>query len=123
MLQALSENNHDEALINATRGQKIATLELIKETRKSITGTDYPFGHAKKKVSIGEYAFEDFPDPENPVEIYSAADALIDNVTRLRARLLGRLCLFAEQVESTLGFGPLLEPADGDDQTADLTKT
>ena len=68
MLQALSENNHDEALINATRGQKIATLELIKETRKSITGTDYPFGHAKKKVSIGEYAFEDFPDPENPVD-------------------------------------------------------
>ena len=49
-------------------------------------------------------------DLENPFEIYHAAEGMIEMLPKLFARLVGRLCEFAEKVESAVGLAPLQAP-------------
>jgi len=52
------------------------------------------------------YAIPDPPDPENPIAVYQALGLAVDSVYRLRVRIVGRLCVFAETIEVALGLEP-----------------
>ena len=118
MINRLSEGEQNEDLTISIQSQMDLTSRLILTIHDQLNSIDYPFDHAKGRISIGEFALAKLPDGENPVEIYQAADALVDSVTMLRARLLGRLCIFAEQVESALGLELLPEPVEEEEKQA-----
>jgi Zn-dependent protease with chaperone function len=117
MLDKLSQSGQDENLVESIRDQMNLIGQLISTIYDQLDSIDYTFDHAKGKVSIGEFALAELPDGENPVETYHAANALISSATMLRARLIGRLCIFAEQVESALGLEPLQKPLDKEEET------
>jgi hypothetical protein len=110
LLGRISAGQRDDDLIAATRQQMEETTQAIVAVRNALTNRDYPFDHAKGRISIAEYALPELPDPENPGEIHAAGERLKDSVNHLRARTLGQLCAVAEQVELALGLPPLPEP-------------
>jgi hypothetical protein len=85
--------------------------DRISQIRLALSAADYPFEHAKLRLSIGAFVLPDLPESDNPVAIYHALGNLVNAVYRLRARVVGRLCVIAEQVESALGLKPLAEPS------------
>ncbi|MBT4865686.1 MAG: M48 family metalloprotease, partial [Planctomycetaceae bacterium] len=110
LFQNLEGNEENERLIDAIRRRMEAIDNDIRKIRRPLNSVDYPFDHAKGEISIAKFALPDLPDSEVPGEIYEAADALINSIYRLAARLTGRLCVLAEQVETLLGLEPLPEP-------------
>jgi hypothetical protein len=117
LLQQLSKNGDNDKLVAAVREQMSAAFNAIGDTRSALLATPYPFDHARKETSMGEFVLDKLPNRDHPVEIYYAADNLIGNFHRLRARSIGCLCAIAEHVESSIGLDPLPEPADDDAQT------
>ena len=95
---------------------------MIACVRRDLEACDYPYEHAKGKITVGEFSLTSLPDSDNPGEIYEAAESLTESAIRLRARLTGHLCLIAEQVESVLGLEPLAQPV-GDDEKAAEAQT
>ncbi|HAH45425.1 MAG TPA: hypothetical protein DCM07_11345, partial [Planctomycetaceae bacterium] len=69
----------------------------------------YPFEHSRVDITIAEFALARFPESNNPGELLGAAEALFENLMALNHRVLGRLCLLAEEIESLLGFEALPE--------------
>lgn len=69
----------------------------------------YPFEHSRVDISIAEFALAKIPESNNPGELLGAAEALFENLMALNHRVLGRLCLLAEEVETLLGFEVLPE--------------
>lgn len=69
----------------------------------------YPFEHSRVDITIAEFALARFPESNNPGELLGAAQALFENLMALNHRVLGRLCLLAEEIETLLGFEALPE--------------
>lgn len=74
----------------------------------------YPFEHSRVDITIAEFALARIPESNNPAELLGAAEALFDSLMALNHRVLGRLCLLAEQVETLLGFEVLPEYQEAD---------
>ncbi|MCA9022199.1 MAG: hypothetical protein KDA74_18750, partial [Planctomycetaceae bacterium] len=77
----------------------------------------YPFEHSRVDITIAEFALAKIPESNHPGELLGASEALFENLMALNHRILGRLCLLAEQVETLLGFEvlPEFEEADSDE--------
>ncbi|QDT90441.1 M48 family metallopeptidase [Gimesia algae] len=69
----------------------------------------YPFEHSRVDITIAEFALVRIPESNNPGELLGAAEELFENLMALNHRVLGRLCLLAEEVETLLGFEVLPE--------------
>ena len=60
------------------------------------------------------------PEGEDPGDVHAAAEALLERLPGLHARVLARLCQMAECVETKLGLPPLEDPdsePDGSDDS------
>lgn len=98
-------------IVGVMRGKIAAIQEAFK-------AHPYPFDHANKNLSIGEYLVKELPAEDEAGEIHSAAEKAVDYFANLHARVLGRLCQAAEVVETRLGFKPLPDPAEDSGQEA-----
>lgn len=67
----------------------------------------YPFEHSQSEISIAEFALPRTPESNNPGDLLSASESLFENLISLNHRVLGKLCLLAEQVEKLIGLEPL----------------
>ena len=119
LLSILSDGNENAAVFEKIHSQMTELNDLIVDMHSSFQQTPYPFDHAKADISMAEYMLKTLPDHENPVEIYEAADTIGNSLPPLQARVLGRLCQFVEQVESTLGMPLLEDPPEDDDDDQD----
>ncbi len=111
MLLSKWESNQE----NATFGREVQGLmpklyDQIQGLRGPLAKAPYPFDHADKDISIGAFAVPNMPSAEDLGGLMDAADALVRTLPQLRARLLGRLCQIAEEVETHLGLEALPEP-------------
>jgi len=109
-LMAQLDNDPDESLINTMLSIMSSMTEQIKSVHNALSHVDYPFDHAQADMKLGRFLIEDFPDPQNPGEVYGAADRLLDRFFRLQARILGRKCVMAERVFAAVKIEPLPEP-------------
>ncbi|MBN2296014.1 MAG: M48 family metalloprotease [Pirellulales bacterium] len=110
LLNQLSERGQDEGLIQSIRQAMQMSGGLLVRTREALKGVQYPFDHAKGKISIAEYVLPKLPDSEDFAAICHALDTLIDNVFQLKAHMVGQLCVIAESVESAIELNPLPSP-------------
>jgi hypothetical protein len=112
LLQQMSKSGDDQNLITAVRRQMAETFDLVRGSRTMLVATPYPFDHARKETSMGDFVLDKLPGADNPVEIYYAAGNLLENFHRLRARVIGCLCAIAERAETAIGLEPLPDPQD-----------
>jgi hypothetical protein len=110
LLSKWEANQNSEALSNEIR-DLMATLETkIATQRDVLRATDYPFDHADARMSIGKFALPEMPSGDDLGALYQAGESLMNTLPQLRARMVGRLCQIAEEVEKVLGLEPLPEP-------------
>ena len=123
LLSILSDGNDNPTILENIHSQMVELSDLIVDMHASFQQTRYPFDHAKADISMAEYMLKTLPDPENPIELYEAADTIGHSLPPLQARVLGRLCQFAEQVESILGQPLLTDPPEDDDDDEEDSDT
>jgi Zn-dependent protease with chaperone function len=109
LLTGLAADPEDADLFHRLRRKTNEGEGLLVGLRLDLGAADYPFEHNKGLLSIAAFALPDYSPSEDPVATYHALGDVVHCVYRLRARVVGRLCVFAEQVELALGLGPLPE--------------
>jgi Zn-dependent protease with chaperone function len=104
LLTELATDQKNEDLYRRLCKKAGEALQLIVNLRQDLSVVDYPFEHSKCRLSIASYALPDVVLPNNAVAIYYALGNFVHCVYRLRARVVGRLCVFAEQAELAVGL-------------------
>lgn len=115
LLSLLSENSENPQLITQIQERMADLADHIIHLRESFESTPYPFDHARADITVADYLLKTLPDPENPVSLYEAADAIGHALPPMQARVTGRLCQIAEMVETYFGL-PLLEDPPEDEE-------
>ncbi len=110
LLSKWEGNEQNERLGDRIREGMTSLHGQVSAIRHLLKATDYPFDHARKDISVGAYVIAEMPQEEDLGGILDAADALVRTLPHLRARIVGRLCQVAEEVEKVLGLEPLPEP-------------
>ena len=110
LLSQFQESDPDEKAINHLK----FLLENLRNRsfgiRKEFESVDYPFDHATSDISVGAFLFDTNPDSEDIGGILDAASNVASELPRLQFRILGQLCLVAEQLEAAIGVEVLPEP-------------
>ncbi|MCH9653579.1 MAG: M48 family metalloprotease [Planctomycetes bacterium] len=109
LLQFFDEKRNDEKYceIVITEMGKLETQ--IESIQSRFQRYSYPFEHTQADISISEFALSRTPESNNPGDLLSAAETLFENLMALNHRVLGKLCLLAEQVELLIGLEVLRE--------------
>ncbi len=121
LLALFAQNTQNMSVFTAMQKWMTGLNEHLIHLRQSFESLAYPFDHAKADISMADYLLKELPDKENPVELYEAADAIGNALPPLQARVLGRLCMIAEIVETHFGLPPLSDPPD-DGEDMDLSE-
>jgi len=118
LMQLLSDGYRHDAIINGIGAQMEFLEDKISSLHASFLQTDYPFDHARAGISLAEFMLKTrkLPAFSNPVEVYDAAENIASSLPTIQARVLGRLCEFAEAVETVFGLTPLDDPPEDDDE-------
>jgi Zn-dependent protease with chaperone function len=106
----LKGHEDDENLIGELRDHMSQITRQFVDLRRTLMGVDYPLDHAKQGMSIGEYALSVEPDPDDLGDVYGAGESVLSGLFPLYGRILARLVLLAERVETALGLPTLPEP-------------
>jgi hypothetical protein len=107
LLGHLDGNEQCESLIREVLDYAGRVREQMAAIRSLFDRLDYPFDHASGQISVSRFLLKMIPPAEEVGAIYHAADDLLTGLMMLNARCLGRLCVMAEAVESSLGYQPL----------------
>lgn len=109
-----------QPMINACLRAGRQVHDRLEEFRWKIGDTlNYPFAHSDEDATLVKYALPRVPAVDNVGELCQAAQEVLERVTTLYRRALGRLTVTAEEVERALGLPPLPtpEPKAPDDET------
>jgi len=118
LLSQLNQNADNTYLIQTALSLMSDMTNHMDSIDSALSHVDYPFDHAQADIKLGKFLLEQTPDKESPGEVYAAAEKLLDRYFRLRARILGRKCVMAEQVLQALGIELLPEPQQEDQLSA-----
>lgn len=110
LLSRLDGKTIPPAVVTAIRARMARLAESLTTVHEGLARHQYPFEHAKGEMSLATFIYEHAPDPENPGQLYEAAEILGGTIYRLYGRVFGRLCEIAEEVERLIGLPPLPEP-------------
>ncbi len=117
----LEGHEDDEELINEIMDHMKQITRQFIDLRRTLMRVDYPFDHADKGMSIGEYALAVEPEPDDLGGVYHAGESVLSGLIPLYGRILARLVLLAERVETALGLPRLEKPPErtsGEEQAA-----
>jgi Zn-dependent protease with chaperone function len=79
----------------------------------------YPFEHREGAITLAQYALPEIPDAKDINGLLNVGGEVIDKTIPMHYRLVGRLMLAAEAVETALGLEPLPERLKNDDLMTD----
>ncbi len=77
------------------------TLNALREKLQTV---EYPFDHVEKGLAVSKYLIEEIPQKENPLAVEARLSYAADQGLLLSSRIIGRLCVIVETVESALGL-------------------
>ena len=106
LVQVNTHPNH-APLIGAIRSQMQLVYQKASELNEVFGAVRYPFDHAAGQISVIQYIVEAPPVEDDFQSIYQWADGFMQKLCGLHVRMMARLCLIAEKVESAAGL-PLL---------------
>jgi Zn-dependent protease with chaperone function len=103
----LEGNEENQPFIREIRDYSQRLYTQVRDLWGMFRHAEYPFDHAKGKLTIASYLLASLPPSDEIGLVYDAAENLLGNLLSLYQRSLARLCETAEAVESALGFEPL----------------
>lgn len=112
LCQMLEQHHENAQLIQGIRSGNHWLMQQVNQYRSLLQNAEYPFDHAKGSIPLSDHLAPPLFDPEEIGQTYDATAQLLDRVTELNQRILGRLAWYAEQVETVLGLPPLEYPKD-----------
>ncbi len=105
LIEQLPGNESHEPLIQQILGQMKRMYDLIQSLRGGLQDHPYPLEHADGEISLARYLFEEQElNEQDPGQLCGAAEVAFHRLWPLYSRCLGRLTLFAEDVEQVLGL-------------------
>lgn len=104
LMQFFDEKKTDEKYCEIVMTEMGKLEKQINTIQTRMKRVPYPFEHTQAEISIAEFALSRTPESDNPSDLYSAAESLFDSLMALNHRVLGRLCVLAEQVEDLIGL-------------------
>jgi hypothetical protein len=113
-----------EVLQGRVERESLAIRTALAQIRDHLAPLAYPFEHAEKEMTIGNYIVPGIPDATDYGNLLEAASDALPRYGELSLRIAGELCRIAEAVETTLGFPPLPLPppsasAEDEDESED----
>lgn len=84
---------------------------LVDDVRASLDFTPYPFDHAGKEMSAGEFLGPRTTPRMAPFDMFRLGGMIYHRVRELYGRSLGVIASYAEAVEAAVGLPPLPKPA------------
>lgn len=81
--------------------------EILGELHQRFISVMYPFEHAAGEVSLTVYLMNKLPDVSDWRGMYYTIQELLDRFFDLYGRILSRLVIMAERVETVIGLPPL----------------
>jgi len=105
ILENFGGNEQNVKLHQAILKQAGVVREKLEELKASI-GHDlpYPFEHAKGEITMAEFAVPSIPDANDIGEMLEVVERAFDHLGTVYVRLLGRLAVIVERVETFLGL-------------------
>lgn len=97
----------DSSVVGAVQRQMERLYPLIVHLRHELDQVPYPFEHARGELSIGKYAIVDLPGQDDLAMIYGASQRVLGCLPPLYGRIVGRLAMICERVESAIGLETL----------------
>jgi formylglycine-generating enzyme required for sulfatase activity len=107
----LQANQQHQPLISAIQTLMGTLHTQLTRLRTAFVRVPYPLDHAKGAMSVADFLLNEPPKHNDLGGICGASQSVIENLPVLQARLLGRLVILAERIESLAGLQPLSRPA------------
>lgn len=118
-LEALQKDSENQRAFRAVRDRLPQLLEQLKELKARLETDPYPFEHSDGEVSIGAWGV-DVPPANNDFEkLMEAAGGTLNRLRNLYLRLVARLVMTAEKVESLVKLEPLPAPKEEEARAAE----
>ena len=108
MSKQMDGQEQNEVFVACFRRTGHKGVALLKEIQPSLAETPYPFEHSQGQESLARYLLPEIPSAENLGAVHSVLSHVLMEGLRLSSRIVSRLCLIVELVETALGL-PLSE--------------
>ncbi len=119
LLGRIKNDRQNARLIRVLDSRMGTAAEQVRNLYTRLANYLYPFEHAGESLSIAQHLLAGLPDRKDLAAVLNASGGLLSNYVTLLTRVLGRLVVTAEAMETALGLQPLPEPAKpGDAATA-----
>lgn len=113
------DHTPSEPAVNACLRAAESLRDRLQELQWRIgDGVAYPFEHAQEGIGLARFALPLIPDKNDIGALHQASVEVVDRISGLYHRVLGRLAVTAEEVERVLGLKPLESPATGTEPEA-----
>lgn len=103
-------NEKNEALFARINRLLRDNFDHIKNVHNKLGESVYPFHHATGKITLSNYFLKKMPERENMQDIYIATETLLNRFYTTYYRILGRLAMMAESVETSIGLPLMQDP-------------
>lgn len=101
----INEKMHNEAMRLTRRITK-----AMGEIRGATLTLDYPFDHAKERVTVADFVCPVVPNPDDVGAVFESATEMAARLGSIYTRALGRLAATAQRVEQALDLKPIGVP-------------
>lgn len=95
----LADDDNDEKLINQIRNLTTSSHRMLSDLKERFSKTAYPFDHADKDVSIGQFVVGDIPPADHLGQLLDSMENGVDTYFTLLRRLAANLAAIVVQVE------------------------
>lgn len=114
----LLENGLDNDEVRATARKWMGRLAADCRKVSALFDVAYPFEHSENDMTIQKFYVSQLPGKDDPSEVFSAAEGIMQSHFSLYHRVMSRLCDIAVQVESHFGLEtlPIIEKPDEPDE-------
>ena len=104
MSNQLNGRETNEKFVSCLRTASQKGAAFLKEIRQPLEATSYPFDHTEGRVSVGRYLLPELPPWENLGAVHTVLSHTMMEGLRLSTRIVSRLCVIVEQIETSLGL-------------------
>ena len=102
LLDQVSGNEQNEDYISEVLGHSKVLHSKLSDLRTPLRGQNYPFEHARGRISLAEYVIGDHPPSDDIGAIMQAGEHFMDAFPTVYKRVVGKLVVVANRVEAGL---------------------
>jgi hypothetical protein len=110
LLEALQGGGRPDDVTTIIKDLMDRMLPRAKSVRTALEHCQYPYEHAKGRLSLSQYLMPEVPVKNDLGSIYNSCGQVLEAAPTLYVRLLGEIVHTAECVETACGLPPLPDP-------------